>query len=90
MITEKQNKSDAEIYGYFKCKLKCVMLSKNISRTKLSKLTNIKYDIINKYYQDKCKQVDLGTIAKICCILGCNIQDIIVYISIDEEYDINE
>lgn len=72
-------KSEKELYGSFKVDIKSVMKMENISRTKLSKVTGIKYDIINKYYNDRCKQVDLGTLAKICCVLKCNVQDIIIY-----------
>lgn len=72
-------KSEKELYGSFKVDIKSVMKMENISRTKLSKVAGIKYDIINKYYNDRCKQVDLGTLAKICCVLKCNVQDIIIY-----------
>lgn len=71
---------EASTYGYFKINLKQIMKDRNISRTKLSKITHIKYDIINKYYNDRCKRIDLGTIAKICSVLNCKIQDIIIYI----------
>lgn len=40
-------KSEKELYGSFKVDIKSVMKMENISRTKLSKVTGIKYDIIN-------------------------------------------
>lgn len=79
MVQLNFNKSDAEIYGEYRVDLQNIMLDKDISRTHLSKLTGIKYDIINKYYKGYCKQIDLGTIAKICFILDCKIEDIVVY-----------
>ena len=39
-------KSEKELYGSFKVDIKSVMKMENISRTKLSKVTGIKYDII--------------------------------------------
>lgn len=73
------------VYGYFQVDLKSMLERRNISRTKLSRLTQIKYDIINKYYKGRCKQIDLGTMAKICSILNCQIQDIVIYVSKIEE-----
>lgn len=72
-------KNEEQLYGKYIVDLKKVMLDKNMTRTKLSKLTGIKYDIINKYYKGLCKQVDLGTLAKISYFLKCNIQDIVIY-----------
>lgn len=79
-----ESKSDEQLYGKYIVELKTVMKKKNITRTKLSKLTGIKYDIINKYYNGLCKQVDLGTLAKITYFLKCNIQDVLIY-EFDEE-----
>lgn len=73
MNTLIEPKSDEQLYGKYIVDLKAAMHKKNITRTKLSKLTGIKYDIINKYYNGLCKQVDLGTLAKISCFLKCNI-----------------
>lgn len=77
-------KSEEQLYGKYIVDLKTAMKMKNMTRTKLSKLTGIKYDIINKYYKGLCKQVDLGTLAKISYFLKCNIQDILIY-KFDEE-----
>lgn len=74
-----ESKSEEQLYGKYIVDLKTAMKKENITRTKLSKLTGIKYDIINKYYKGLCKQVDLGTLAKISYFLKCNIQDILIY-----------
>lgn len=74
-----ESKSEEQLYGKYIVDLKTAMKKENITRTKLSKLTGIKYDIINKYYKELCKQVDLGTLAKISYFLKCNIQDILIY-----------
>lgn len=84
MINFIRSSSDEQLYGKYIVDLKTVMHIKNMTRTKLSKLTGIKYDIINKYYHGMCKQADLGTLAKISCFLQCNIEDILIY-QFDEE-----
>lgn len=79
MINIIESKSEEQLYGKYIVDLKTVMQKRNMTRTKLSKLTGIKYDIINKYYNGLCKQVDLGTLAKISYFLKCNIQEILIY-----------
>lgn len=57
--------------------IKDIMLKKNINRYKLSQITGIKYDIITKYYNGECYQIDLLNIAKICNALECELKDIL-------------
>ena len=59
--------------------LKEIIDSKKISRSKLSTMTALGYDIINRYYNNKVNRVDLDVIARFCFVLGCNIEDILKY-----------
>ncbi len=69
-------------YGYVKVKLSEVMHSKGITRNKLSVLTGIKYDVINRYYKAPCiEMVDLDYIAKVCFVLDCTVSDLLEYYS---------
>jgi len=54
------------------------MLEKlNISRYELSKRTEIRYPIIDKYYKNKVIRYDSFVLAKICEALSCDISDIL-------------
>lgn len=66
-------------YGEVKCNLKTIMDNKNISINELSKLTQVKYDIVKKYYIGLNYGVTMDIIAKFCYSLGCDIKDIIIY-----------
>lgn len=65
--------------------IKDVMIEKNINRNKLSNMTGIKYDIVTKYYNGECYQIDLANLAKICVALKCDINDILKLIDYDNE-----
>ena len=66
-------------YGKININLKEIIDTKKISRSKLSTMTALGYDIINRYYNNKVNRVDLDVIARFCFVLGCNIEDILKY-----------
>lgn len=68
-------------YGYIKIKLAELLQEKNITRNKLSSLTGVKYDVIDRYYKAKSiTMVDIDLFAKICCVLDCSISDLMEYV----------
>ena len=67
-------------YGHIKVKLAELLDIRGITRNKLSTLTGTKYDIINRYYKaENINMVDIDLFAKICCVLNCNISDLLEY-----------
>ena len=67
-------------YGHIKVKLAELLDKRGITRNKLSTLTGTKYDIINRYYKaENINMVDIDLFAKICCVLNCNIRDLLEY-----------
>ncbi len=67
-------------YGYVKVKLSEVLENKGITRNKLSALTGIKYDVIDRYYKAvSIEMVDLNFIAKVCHVLDCTVSDLLEY-----------
>ena len=43
-------------------------------------LTGVKYDVINRCYQaERVQMVDLDFLAKVCCVFGCEISDLLEY-----------
>lgn len=61
-----------------KITIKDLMSDKNISRYRLQQLTNWNYKRINALYFSKVKHITLEEIAKLCEILDCKIQDIVL------------
>lgn len=67
-------------YGRIKVKLREALDSRGISRNRLRTLTGVKYDVIDRYYRsDNIQLVDLDFFAKVCCVLGCGIEELLEY-----------
>lgn len=67
-------------YGCVRVKLAEVLDSRGITRNHLTKLTGIKYGIIDRYYKaNQIERVDLDFIAKVCFVLGCKVEDLLEY-----------
>ena len=67
-------------YGRICVKLKQALDSRGITRNRLRTLTGVKYDVIDRYYRsDSIQMVDLDFLAKVCCVLHCDISDLLEY-----------
>lgn len=68
-------------YGYVRVKLKQVLDSRGITRNRLRTLTGVKYDVIDRYYKNETVQMaDLDFLAKVCCVLNCQMSDLLEYV----------
>ena len=67
-------------YGNIKCNLKEIIDKQNISRTQLVKRTGIHHRAINNYMNDNVVRFDKEILARLCYVLNCELNDIIVYI----------
>lgn len=66
-------------YGSVRVKLAEVLDSRGITRNRLKTLTGVKYEVIDRYYQNHIERVDLDFIAKVCYVLNCKIEDLLEY-----------
>lgn len=57
--------------------VKEVMDSKGVSISELSKLADIKYDIVKRYYYGEIVRYDSEVLKKFCIFLDCKIEDLI-------------
>ena len=56
-----------------------LMDKKGISISTMSKLANVKYEIVKKYYNGENYAFTSEILAKFCYILDCEIDDILIY-----------
>lgn len=63
-----------------KIKLSTMLGEKRISQRELSKITKIRPNTINAYYNDYAKRFNRDDIDKICHALQCDLTDLIEYI----------
>lgn len=66
-------------FGRIVFKIEQVLEEKKISKNKLEKEANLQRTQLNSYCNNKVKRLDLITIAKICHVLDCEIEDIMEY-----------
>ena len=66
-------------YGHIRLKFAEFLDQRGITRNQLVNLTGIKYNVIDRYYKSKVERVDLDFMAKMCFVLGCKIEDLLVY-----------
>lgn len=66
-------------FGKINFALKELMDSKNISISDMSKLADVKYDVVKRYYSNDLYQIDLQILAKFCYVLNCNVNNILNY-----------
>jgi putative transcriptional regulator len=66
-------------YGCISIHLKEIMDSKNITRNCLARISNTRFEVINKWYNNDVEKMDLDILARICYVLECSPADIIRY-----------
>ena len=66
-------------YGKISLHLKEIMDSKKITRNYLARVSNTRFEVINKWYNNEVEKMDLDILARICYVLECTPADIIRY-----------
>lgn len=66
-------------YGKINICLKELMDSKNMTRNFLAKSANTRFEVIDKWYNNKVEKLDLDILARICYVLDCTPNEIIKY-----------
>ena len=67
-------------YGNVIFKIDQVLEEKKISKNRLEKEANLQRTQLNSYCNNRVKRIDLLTLAKICSVLDCEIEDIMEYV----------
>ena len=66
-------------YGKISLHLKEIMDSKKITRNYLARVSNTRFEVINKWYNNEVEKMDLDILARICYVRECSPADIIKY-----------
>lgn len=67
-------------YGAIKTRLKEIMAEKGITRYRLAKLADTRFEVVEKWCSGTVERIDTDVLARFCYILRCNVSDIIEYI----------
>ena len=68
-----------EDFGQVVFKIDQILEEKRISKNKLEKEAKLQRTQLNSYCNNKVRRIDLQTLAKICYVLDCGIEDIMEY-----------
>ena len=66
-------------YGRIEIHLKEIMDKKGISRNALARAINTRFEVIDKWYHGHVEKIDADILARICYVLDCSPNDIIIY-----------
>ena len=66
-------------YGKVTLKLAALMDARGITRNRLARLVNTRYEVVDKWYQGHVEKLDLDVLARVCFVLGCSVQDLLEY-----------
>lgn len=66
-------------YGNVSIHLKELIDAKGITRYRLAKLADTRFEVVEKWYSGTVERIDSDVLARFCYILNCEISDIIKY-----------
>lgn len=66
-------------YGRITIHLKELMEEKNITRYRMAKLADTRFEVVDKWCSGTVERIDSDVLARFCYILNCKITDIIQY-----------
>lgn len=68
-----------KVDGDIKFKLQDILNKRGITKYRLSRITNIRYDTICNYCNSKVTLINVEYLKIFCSVLDCNISDIMEY-----------
>lgn len=66
-------------YGTVHLNLRELMDVCSINRNMLARSIGARFEVVDKWYHGSIEKIDLDILARICCVLQCKIEDILVY-----------
>lgn len=68
-----------ENYGYIEIRLKELLEKKGFSKNKLCHKTEMNWQQIDNYCSNNITRLDVFVLCKLCTVLECEIQDLLVF-----------
>ena len=67
-------------YGHIALHLREIMEERGITRNRLAKRIDARFEVVNKWYQGELEKMDLDILARICYALDCTTEDLLEYV----------
>lgn len=66
-------------YGSIKLHLAEIMQARGVKRNQLAKQIGSRFEVIDNWCKGDIDRLDLDVLARICCVLDCNVSDLLEY-----------
>lgn len=76
-----------EDYGHLEIRLKELLEEKGLNRYQLSLKTAMNWKQVERYCNNDITRLDTFVLCKLCTVLECSIQDLIVFVPADKKKD---
>lgn len=67
-------------YGSVEISLRPLMEARGITRNRLARLIDTRYEVVDKWYHGRVERIDADILARLCYVLECDVSDIIRYV----------
>ncbi len=67
-------------YGHIELRLREVLEQRQLTRGALARAIGVRFEVINRWCGGSVEKLDLDVLARICCVLDCQISDLLVYL----------
>ena len=79
IMSELRNLSSINSYGRISIHLKDLIEERGITRYRLAKLADTRFEVVEKWCNGTVERIDIDILARFCYILDCEITDIVKY-----------
>lgn len=76
-----------EDYGHLEIRLRELLEEKGLNRYQLSLKAAMNWKQVDHYCNNDITRLDTFVLCKLCTVLGCSIQDLIVFVPADKKED---
>lgn len=80
IMSELRSVVNLNSYGKVSVHLKEIIENKGITRYRLAKLADTRFEVVEKWCSGTVERIDSDLLARFCYILDCEITDIIKYL----------
>ena len=79
IMKELRSVTNIRTYGRISINLKDLIEEKGITRYRLAKLADTRFEVVEKWCSGTVERIDSDVLARFCDVLDCEITDIIKY-----------
>lgn len=68
-------------YGHIEIALRQMMDARGISRNRMARMIDVRYEVVDKWYKGAVERMDVDILARLCYVLDCEAGELIRYVA---------